>query len=76
MRIMKQQLMYLLLAAGFILGSHKGYISLWQDGRIEPIAVYPYRVTSLPAADQQVLQNGIHIEDPLELANLLEDYLS
>lgn len=61
---------------GFLLGCHQGYIALWPEGATEPVQVYPYRVTSLPLADQQALRDGIHVDSEQELAMLLEDYLS
>jgi len=67
---------FLCLMAGFILGISDGYITLWEDTAGEPLQVFPYCAALLPEADQQALQNGIHISDPLQLQQLLEDYLS
>ena len=64
------------LLLGFILGSHNGYIALWEDGSQEPRQIFPYQVTSLPVADQQALEKGIRLKDAGELLQLLEDYLS
>lgn len=66
----------LTLLMGLILGSHNGYIALWKEGSPEPEKVFPYRVTSLPPADQQALEQGIPIGSAQNLARLLEDYLS
>lgn len=73
---MRQHFISLLLALGFILGSHNGYVALWTEGRAEPDRTFPYRVSSLPPADQEALAKGIRAEDILELTQLLEDYLS
>lgn len=67
---------YLALIFAFILGSHEGFIALWEDSRTEPLQVYPYLVSSLPPDDQIRLKEGIHIASEQELAELLEDYLS
>ena len=64
------------LLLGFILGSHNGYIALWEEGAAQPRQIFPYAVTSLPPADQQALENGIRLKDAGELMQLLEDYLS
>jgi hypothetical protein len=74
--MIKKQLLHLLLLAGFILGSHNGYIALWSGDSIDPDRIYPYRVSILPEADQQALRKGIRAENILELTQLLEDYLS
>jgi len=58
------------------LGCHEGYIALWKTGAAEPEQRYPYRVSSLPPADQTALEQGIPITDPMELAQRLEDFLS
>lgn len=68
--------MYLALFLAFLLGSHKGYIALWKNGSPEPVRIFPYRVTSLPPADQQALEQGISVDSRQELVQLLEDYLS
>ena len=73
---MMQHWLSLLLALGFILGSHNGFVALWTDGKTEPDRTFPYRITSLPPADQEALRKGIRAEDILELTQLLEDYLS
>jgi len=38
--------------------------------------VFPLSVSSLPPADQQLLAEGIPVENEKQLAHLLEDYLS
>lgn len=72
----KKSLLYFTLFFTFLLGSYKGYIALWKEGRPNPIKVFPYQTTMLPPADRQALEKGILIADGTELARLLEDYLS
>ena len=74
--IIKKGYLYLSLFLTFILGSHNGYIALWQDGAAEPVKVFPYSVASLPSADQKALEEGIRIDNKTDLIKLLEDYLS
>lgn len=72
---MKRCLHFILLFT-FLLGCHKGYVALWTEGSDTPVEIYPYRVNSLPPADQAALEKGIPIKNDLELSSLLEDYLS
>ena len=72
---MKQTLIALMLL-GFTLGCHKGYIALWRDGCNDPYQIYPYKAALLPAEDQKLLEEGIHLPGERELQQLLEDYLS
>ncbi len=67
---------FLALALSFILGSHNGYVALWENDDPEPVKVFPYSVSSLPQADQKRLEDGIHVESRRELIALVEDYLS
>lgn len=67
---------YLALIFTFLLGTHEGFIALWQGDAKEPVAVFPYRSESLPLSDRQALEQGIRIETEADLARLLEDYLS
>ena len=60
----------------FLLGNHKGYLALWKDGRAEPFQIFPVKVDSLPEADREALEKGIRARSEIELAGLLEDYLS
>lgn len=66
----------LILCFGFLLGVYKGHIALWQCEDPMPVEVFPFRVTSLPPADQETLHQGIRVNSGAELARLLEDYLS
>ena len=65
-----------ILLAGFVLGSHNGYLALWTGDTIDPDRIYPYRVSALPLEDQKELAKGVPAKDILELTQLLEDYLS
>lgn len=64
------------LILSFILGSYNGYIALWEGMDPEPIRIFPYKTTSLPAADQAALEKGIEIDSMEKLVKMLEDYLS
>lgn len=68
--------LYIALLFGFLLGVRDGYITLWKTGVAEPVQIFPYKAQYLPERDRQALEQGIQIEDELELAQLLEDYLS
>ena len=67
---------WLALAFSFVLGSHNGYVALWEGNDPEPKEVFPYRVSSLPEADQKRLEQGIRLKNRRELIELVEDYLS
>lgn len=64
------------LLSAFLLGSHKGYLALWKEDDPEPYQIFPVKISSLPEADQQALEQGIPARSDLELAQLLEDFLS
>lgn len=72
----KLRYIYFVLIFGFLLGIQDGYIALWKDGRTDPLRVFPYKAASLPAADQQALEKGIHLDSKEDLIALVEDYLS
>lgn len=76
MRRILQNILALSLAAGFLLGSHNGYLALWEDGKADPRQIFPCPVASLPEADRLALEEGIHVRDLERLQQLLEDYLS
>lgn len=71
-----QRILPLALALGFILGSFRGYVALFDEGVPEPRQVYPYKITALPPADQAALEEGIPVRSEKQLQHLLEDYLS
>ena len=60
----------------FLLGIRDGYITLWKIGDPDPVEQFSYQAKYLPPPDRHALEKGISIEDPRELAHLLEDYLS
>lgn len=64
------------LAVMFLLGNHKGYLALWKEDRPDPYQIFPVKVESLPPSDQESLARGIRARSDLELAGLLEDFLS
>ena len=71
-----RKLLSIFLLSSFLLGSHKGYLALWKEDRPEPFQIFPVKVDCLPAADQEALEKGIPARSDLELAELLEDFLS
>ena len=71
-----QKSVWLMLALSLILGSHNGYVALWEGNDPEPKEVFPYKVSSLPEADQKRLEKGIRLKNRRELIELVEDYLS
>lgn len=71
-----QRVCSLLLALYLVLGSWKGYVALFQQGKSEPRQIFPTQVSSLPEADQQALEQGIVVRSDKKLQQLLEDYLS
>ncbi len=73
---MKKTVTCAVLLAMFLLGNHKGYLALWKEGRPEPWQIFPVKVETLPEADQQSLAQGVSARSDLELAQLLEDFLS
>lgn len=64
------------LALSLVLGSWKGYLALFEKGSPEPRQIFPCSVSSLPTADQQMLESGIPIRNAEQLRQALEDYLS
>ena len=71
-----QRTVSFLLALYLILGSYKGYIALFEEGKSEPRQIFPTPVTSLPPEDQKMLEEGILVRSQYRLQQLLEDYLS
>ena len=64
------------LIFGFLLGIQDGNVALWEDGKANPIRVFPYSANNLPPADRKALEKGIHLDSKLQLIQLIEDYLS
>ena len=71
----KYHYLYCIILLSFILGCHKGYVALWQQGCDEP-KVFPVPVSNLPVADQKRLEEGIYIESKEQLMHSIEDFLS
>ena len=71
-----QRILPLVLTLGFILGSFRGYVALFEEERTEPLQIFPYSVSTLPAADQAALEKGIPVRSEKHLHHLLEDFLS
>lgn len=69
-------ILYCITLLGFLLGIHNGQIALWEDGKTEPVKVFPYRAEMLPAKDRQRLEKGIRFESKQDLMERMEDYLS
>ena len=74
--MIKKRAVSRILLLGMLLGSYKGYGALFDKGASEPKQIFPYAVSSLPAADQEALENGIPVRNHEALDRLLEDYLS
>jgi len=67
-------ILYCVILLGYILGIHNGQIALIKDGTV--VQTYPCAVSTLPPADQQLLEQGLPIGSRRELTMRLEDYLS
>ena len=76
MHRMTHRILTLVLALGFILGSFRGYVALFDEGSPEPRQVYPYQIAVLPPVDQAALEKGIPVRNDKQLQHLLEDLLS
>lgn len=63
-----------ILLTVFLLGSHRGYIALWQNDDPEPLKILPYKVQMLPPEDQKKLKQGIKIQSFADLSRILEDF--
>ena len=71
-----KHIMSYLMIFGFLLGVQNGMVALWEDGKSEPLRVFPYAASNLPLKDQQALEAGIHLDNKFQLIRLIEDYLS
>ena len=76
MHRLSQRILSLLMILGLTLGSFRGYVALFDENREEPRQVFPYRISTLPPADQVALEKGIPVRSQKELQHLLEDFLS
>lgn len=74
--IERKKLCSIFLIFAFLLGVKDGCIALWRVGEKDPLTVFPYRIASLPRADQIALKKGIYLASEEDLRTLIEDYLS
>ena len=65
-----------ILALYLLLGSWKGYVALFENGKAEPRQIFPCPVSTLPEADRQALEQKIPVRNNRDLQQILEDYLS
>lgn len=73
---MRRSCLYLALVWAFLLGSRDGFLTLWIPPNPVPAVTFPCRISSLPPADQALLEEGIRVESREELMALLEDFVS
>ena len=59
-----------------LLGNWQGHVALFMRDKDVPLELYPVRLELLPIADQTQLLEGMPIDDPEELKDILEDLLS
>lgn len=72
----KLAILYCMTILGFLLGIHNGRVAVWQDGKKDPIKVFPYSAKLLPAKDRELLEKGLHFDTKEEMIRRIEDYLS
>ena len=72
----KLTLLYCITVQGCLLGLRDGRIALWEDGKSNPVKVFPYSAAMLPKEDRALLEEGIHFDSKKELIERMEDYLS
>lgn len=65
-----------LLALYLLLGSWKGYVALFENGKEEPRQIFPCPVDTLPEEDRLALEEKIPLRNQRDLQQALEDYLS
>ena len=70
------RILYCSLILAFLLGTHNGYVALWEDDRSAVVHVFPFRSEDLPMRKQLQLEQGIPIEEKYQLVKILRDYLS
>ena len=69
-------ILYCITVLGFLLGIHNGRVAVWQDGKKDPIKVFPYSASLLPKQDRELLEKGLHFDTKEQLIKRIEDYLS
>ncbi|MBQ6839745.1 MAG: hypothetical protein IJO45_03525 [Oscillospiraceae bacterium] len=72
---MKRFIIFAMLLSLY-LGTHNGYLALWDTGIEKPVKVFPYSSAVYPKIDQQALKSGIPINSPADMKDLLQDFLS
>ena len=60
----------------YIIKNFNGSLAVFENGKISPIRITDVDISSLPLVDQQLLQEGIMIENENDLSAMLEDYCS
>ena len=76
MHRLSQQNISLVLCLGLLLGSYRGFVALFENGKSEPREIFPYPVSSLPQDDQDTLRKGIPVPSEKALQHMLEDFMS
>lgn len=70
------RILYCSLMLAFLLGTHNGYVALWNADHSAVIHVFPFPAADLPMRKQIQLEQGILINEEYELVKILRDYLS
>ncbi len=60
----------------YLLGVSGGHVALWEGDDPTPVHIFPYALSEFPVHVQKALTEGISIDDPKELVEILKDYLS
>ena len=58
----------------FLVKAYEGKIGIYHVGEAKPFRILNVQVSSLPAADQQLLRSGISLQSSDQLQAVLEDY--
>lgn len=58
----------------YIVGDYCGYVAVFVPGQTYPSYITETRISTLPAADRQMLAQGIYVQTEEELTAILEDY--
>ena len=74
--MIQKRFLAIFLLLHLVLGTWKGYVALFQEGKEEPRQIFPTPVSALPQEDRDALENGIVVRSEEKLQQLLEDYLS
>lgn len=60
----------------YTLKNHGGRLAVFESQSDTPFRVYDVYINTLPAYDQELLQEGVAVEGEAALARLIEDYVS